>query len=92
MEPSNLFGLSDHLEALSKHGKSTVAQSVEVILHRGERWEILWQHCPLAPRRGHVLDRIPNRAHLRLAGPPNLKTGGMKGCTKAHSLSVLSLA
>jgi len=51
---------------------AAVAQHIEVVLDRRERREVLRQHRPLAPRRRHVLDRVPDGAQIGRARSSDL--------------------
>ena len=42
---------------------------MEISPHRRDRWKVIGQHPPLAPRRRNVKDRIENVAQLGRAGP-----------------------
>jgi|TARA_B100001964_G_scaffold161683_1_gene177457 transposase len=60
---------------------------------RRRRWEVVWQHRPLAARRGHVEDRIHDIAKRRRPRPPGLLALGHERLQhRPHSRSVISLA
>ena len=63
------FGHTRHFNKLAVHlvEQAVIAPSVEITSHRGDRWEVVGQHAPLAPSRRDVEDRVKYVAQTRRA-------------------------
>jgi len=60
-----------HNQVMVDRSKNTIVPPiVEISANRRDRWEVVWEHAPLAARRGHIQNGVKHITQVRRARTP----------------------